>query len=156
MPQAAPEAIASSRRRRRYSRLLLKISGEAFCRPDGQGLDMDEVFTIARQIKSVRDKGIELAVVVGGGNFLRGASLAQRGVERATADYVGMLATVMNGLVLQDAQVIEQPVPGARLSRREVRWDAAPDLVAESAGRDRELDRQLAHAFLVPLHSLGR
>ncbi|MFC1707371.1 UMP kinase [Planctomycetota bacterium] len=86
-----------------YARALLKISGESLCKRDASGLDMDEVFNIARQIKSVRDHGCELAVVVGGGNFLRGAALAQRGVQRATADYVGMLATVMNALVLQDA-----------------------------------------------------
>ncbi len=64
---------------------------------------MDSVYEVARQIKSVRKSGVELAVVVGGGNFLRGASLAQRGVQRATADYMGMLATTLNALALQDA-----------------------------------------------------
>jgi len=86
-----------------YNRVLLKISGEGFCKPGGFGLDPDEVRTIARQIQEVADTGCQLAVVVGGGNFLRGALFSQKAnVRRATADYMGMVATVLNGLALQD------------------------------------------------------
>jgi len=87
-----------------YKRVLLKISGEGFCKPGGFGLDPDEVRTIARQIQEVADTGCQLAVVVGGGNFLRGALFSREAnVRRATADYMGMVATVLNGLALQDS-----------------------------------------------------
>jgi uridylate kinase len=87
-----------------YKRVLLKVSGEAFCKPGQFGLDPEEVRTIARQAQEVRDRGCELAVVVGGGNFLRGVAFArQADVRRATADYMGMVATVLNALALQDA-----------------------------------------------------
>src|SRR5438477_4957711 len=89
-------------RRPSYKRVLLKVSGDGFCREEGRGLEMDEVAVIARQIKTVRDHGIQCAVVVGGGNILRGAQISQKGVQRATGDYMGMLATVINGLALQD------------------------------------------------------
>jgi uridylate kinase len=89
-------------RRAPYKRVLLKVSGDGFCREEGRGLEMDEVFTIARQIKTVREHGVACAVVVGGGNILRGAQISQKGVQRATGDYMGMLATVINALALQD------------------------------------------------------
>jgi len=84
-----------------YSRVLLKLSGEAF--GGGRvGLDLDVVADIARQIADVVRSGVQVAVVVGGGNFFRGAEIAQRGMDRARADYMGMLGTVMNCLALQD------------------------------------------------------
>ncbi len=87
-----------------YKRVLLKISGEGFCKPGQFGLDPVEVKTIARQAKAVVDRGCQLAVVVGGGNFLRGVTFArQADVRRATADYMGMVATVLNALALQDS-----------------------------------------------------
>jgi uridylate kinase len=89
-------------RRAPYRRVLLKVSGDGFCREEGRGLEMDEVYVIARQIKTVRDHGVQCAVVVGGGNILRGAQISQKGVQRATGDYMGMLATVINALALQD------------------------------------------------------
>jgi uridylate kinase len=86
-----------------YKRVLLKVSGEGFCKPSAFGLDPEEVRTIARQIKEVVENGCELAIVVGGGNFLRGYQFAQTGgATRATADYMGMVATVINALALQD------------------------------------------------------
>jgi len=86
-----------------YSRILLKVSGEGFCKPGKFGIDPAEVQTIARQAKEVADAGCEVAIVVGGGNFLRGVSFAQEaGIQRATADYMGMVATVINALALQD------------------------------------------------------
>ena len=86
-----------------YKRVLLKVSGEGFCKPGGSGMDPEEVRTIARQVREVAATGCELAIVVGGGNFLRGAGFSREAnVKRATADYMGMVATVINGLALQD------------------------------------------------------
>jgi uridylate kinase len=84
----------------KYKRIMLKVSGEALQGDKGFGLDPAVVEAIAREIKAARQHGIQVAVVVGGGNYFRGAS-AWKGLERATADYVGMLATVMNALCLQ-------------------------------------------------------
>jgi uridylate kinase len=89
-----------------YSRVLLKVSGEALMGPAAFGIDPATVREIATQIKATSDLGLEVAVVVGGGNFWRGATASQTGMDRATADYAGMLATVISGLALQDA--IEQ------------------------------------------------
>jgi uridylate kinase len=87
-----------------YQRILLKVSGEAFAdRSTGRGLDPDSVHTIARQIAAVSRLGVETAVVVGGGNILRGAKVAGMGTLRASADYMGMLGTVINALALSDA-----------------------------------------------------
>jgi uridylate kinase len=84
-----------------YHRVLLKLSGEVF--GGGQvGLDLDVINAIAAEIAEVARSGVEVAIVVGGGNFFRGAELQQRGMERARADYMGMLGTVMNCLALQD------------------------------------------------------
>ena len=86
-----------------YKRVLLKISGEGFCKPGAGGLDPEEVRTVARQVKEVVQTGCELAIVVGGGNFLRGVQFSQvANIKRATADYMGMVATVLNALALQD------------------------------------------------------
>jgi uridylate kinase len=94
-------AASSSSAARRYDRVVLKLSGEVF--GGGQvGVDPDVVATIARQIADVVRSGVQVAVVVGGGNFFRGAELSQRGMDRARADYMGMLGTVMNCLALQD------------------------------------------------------
>ena len=86
-----------------YKRVLLKVSGEGFCKPGGFGLDPEEVRTIARQVKEVVESGCQLAIVVGGGNYLRGLQFAKAAdIKRATADYMGMVATVINALALQD------------------------------------------------------
>jgi uridylate kinase len=87
----------------RYQRILLKLSGEALGAPQGYGIDAPTVRRIAGEIKRVHTLGVQVAVVVGGGNMWRGADAAATGIDRATADYVGMLATVMNSLVMQDA-----------------------------------------------------
>lgn len=87
-----------------YQRVLLKLSGEAFAdRETGRGLDPDSVHAIARQVARVSRLGVETAVVVGGGNILRGAKVAASGTLRASADYMGMLGTVINALALSDA-----------------------------------------------------
>jgi uridylate kinase len=85
-----------------YSRVLLKLSGEAFAGGGALGVDPDVVQAIARQIAGVVRSGVEVAVVIGGGNFFRGAQLNERGMDRSRADYMGMLGTVMNCLALQD------------------------------------------------------
>jgi len=85
-----------------YRRVLLKLSGEVFGGEKGIGVDPDVVADVAEQIADVVQSGVEIAIVVGGGNYFRGAELQQRGMERARADYMGMLGTVMNCLALQD------------------------------------------------------
>ena len=85
-----------------YKRILLKLSGEALG-PHGYGIDAETVRHIAGEVKRVYDLGVEVAMVIGGGNMWRGADAASPGIDRSTADYVGMLATVMNSLVMQDA-----------------------------------------------------
>ena len=87
----------------KYKRVVLKLSGEALAGEKGFGIDPNVVNSIARQIKEVLDCGLEIAVVNGGGNIWRGLSGANKGMDRATADYMGMLATVINSLALQDA-----------------------------------------------------
>ena len=87
----------------KYHRILLKLGGEALCSSRGYGIDAEMVRRIAAEVKRVHDLGVEVAVVIGGGNMWRGADAAATGIDRATADYVGMLATVMNSLVMQDA-----------------------------------------------------
>jgi uridylate kinase len=87
----------------KYERILLKLSGEALLGRADFGIDPDVVTAIAREIVTIQRWGVSVAVVVGGGNIFRGAAAASRGMDRATADYMGMLATVMNGLALQDA-----------------------------------------------------
>ncbi|GAC1521396.1 MAG: UMP kinase [Ktedonobacteraceae bacterium] len=86
-----------------YQRILLKLSGEALCPRKGFGIDAETVRRIAGEIKRVHDLGAQIAVVIGGGNIWRGADAAATGIDRATADYMGMLATVMNALAMQDA-----------------------------------------------------
>jgi len=85
-----------------YRRVVLKLSGEALAGTSGFGVDLDVVHMISEQVKRVRALGVEVAVVVGGGNIWRGAPASHRGMDRATADYMGMLATVINALALQD------------------------------------------------------
>jgi uridylate kinase len=88
----------------KYRRILLKLSGEAFqSRRRGDSLDLDVLCSIARQIKKVRAMGVEVAIVVGGGNVFRGLPGEARGIDRTTGDYMGMLATVINSLALQSA-----------------------------------------------------
>ncbi|MFM1758053.1 MAG: hypothetical protein RL193_630 [Actinomycetota bacterium] len=85
-----------------YGRVLLKLSGEVFGGEKGIGVDPDVVQAIAKQIADVVKSGTQVAIVVGGGNYFRGAELQTRGMERSRADYMGMLGTVMNCLALQD------------------------------------------------------
>jgi uridylate kinase len=86
-----------------YSRIVLKLSGESFQGSQGFGIDHETVHAIAHEVKEVYDLGVRMAIIVGGGNIFRGARQKSLSIDRATGDYMGMLATVINGLALQDA-----------------------------------------------------
>lgn len=86
-----------------YKRIVLKVSGESLSGPNGYGIEAATILSIAEQVKEVVELGVEVAIVCGGGNIWRGIAGSEKGIDRATADYMGMLATVMNSLALQDA-----------------------------------------------------
>lgn len=88
---------------KKYTRILLKLSGESLAGQDGFGIDPQQAEYIASRVQEVTDLDVDVAIVIGGGNLWRGRSGLQRGMDRATADYMGMLATVMNALALMDA-----------------------------------------------------
>src|SRR5207237_1984825 len=97
--------VATNDLRPKYKRVVLKLSGEGFGYSGKSGISIDETLNIARQAKRVLQRGVQLAIVVGAGNNLRGAQFSAGGevIKEATAHYMGMLATVLNGLALQDA-----------------------------------------------------
>ncbi len=101
MPQSS--APASSGKALRFRRVLLKISGEALMGKGQYGIDNDTVRRVASEVKEAKELGVELSLVIGGGNIFRGMSTAAQGMERASADYMGMLATVMKALAVQNA-----------------------------------------------------
>ncbi len=86
----------------KYKRVLLKLSGEALAGEGRYGIDLKAIKKIAQEIKEVNDLGVEVAIVIGGGNFFRATAVSARGMERTSADYIGMLATLINGLALRD------------------------------------------------------
>jgi len=86
-----------------YTRIVLKLSGESFQGSQGFGIDAETVHNIAREVKEVNDLGVQMAIIVGGGNIFRGTRQKSLSIDRATGDYMGMLSTVINGLALQDA-----------------------------------------------------
>lgn len=94
---------ASNKRGEPYKRILLKLSGEALAGQAGYGIDTEVLNVLAAEIKEINDRGIQIGVVLGGGNIFRGIKGATQGMDRASADYMGMLATVLNCLALQDA-----------------------------------------------------
>ena len=87
----------------KYNRILLKLSGEALLGKNSYGIDNDRLVVYAEEIKEIHKQGVEIAIVVGGGNIFRGLSGSKDGIDRVQADYMGMLATVINGLALQNA-----------------------------------------------------
>jgi uridylate kinase len=95
--------INASQSHIRYPRIMLKFSGEALARGQEHGIEQSMLAHIASEVRKVYERGIEVAIVLGGGNIIRGAATAETGVDRAQADYMGMLATVINSLALQDA-----------------------------------------------------
>ena len=103
MPEAATATTTPAATGARHKRVLLKLSGEAFCKAGGFGIDAQELNIIANEIKGATTAGAQIAVVVGGGNIIRGAELARSGdIQQATADYMGMLGTVMNAAALKE------------------------------------------------------
>ena len=112
-------------------RVLLKLSGEALMGSQRAGVDMEKVREVGRQVAQLREAGIQVAIVVGGGNFLRGATQAELGMDRATGDYMGMLATILNALPLQDG--LEQAgVPARVMSALPVHEVAEPYVRAKA------------------------
>jgi uridylate kinase len=103
MDEVAPSGATGASRPLRYRRVLLKISGEALMGDQGYGLHPPTVQRIAREVLSVQEMGVEICMVIGGGNIFRGLQGSAQGMERTTADYMGMLATVMNALAMQAA-----------------------------------------------------
>lgn len=113
----------------RFKRIMLKVGGESLIGEREYGIDPQAAMTVAKQIKDVKDLGVDVAVVIGGGNIFRGIAGSKNGIDRATADYMGMLATVMNALALQDAlekigvdtrvqSALEMPAVAERFIRR--------------------------------------
>jgi uridylate kinase len=119
-PEPAPASGAT-----RYRRILLKISGEALAGPAGYGIDPAVLAGFAGELKDVHELGCELALVIGGGNIFRGLAASAHGIDRATGDYMGMLATIINALALQDA-LEKLGVPTRVLSAIEMREVAEP------------------------------
>src|SRR6476620_4120402 len=100
---AASSGSTSKKRSEPYKRILLKLSGEALAGQAGYGIDTDVLKVLAAEIKDIQSKGVQIGIVIGGGNIFRGIKGATKGMDRASADYMGMLATVLNCLALQDA-----------------------------------------------------
>ena len=109
-----------------FKSILLKLSGEAFGGAKGQGIDPDFLRYISQEIKKVYDEGVQIAVVVGGGNIFRGIEGKDIGIDRATGDYMGMLATLINSLALQNALENIAKIPTRVLSALEIRAVAEP------------------------------
>src|SRR4051812_48341637 len=100
---ADPQPEANAPAQPAYGRILLKLSGEALMGNDSFGINREMIDRLVSEVKEVSDLGVEVGVVIGGGNIFRGVSQGAAGMDRATADYMGMLATVINALALQDA-----------------------------------------------------
>jgi uridylate kinase len=126
-------------KRPKYKRILLKLSGEALGGSKGVGIDPESVRSMAQQIKEVRDLGVQVVLVIGGGNIYRGLSGSAGGIERATGDYMGMLATVINSLALQDA--LEKLGVGTRVQTAITMHQVAEPFIRRRAQRHLEKGR---------------
>jgi uridylate kinase len=122
-----------------FARILLKLSGEALMGDLPYGADRERIAAIARQVKTVADRGVEIAIVVGGGNIYRGLKGAAEGMDRATGDYMGMLATVLNALALQDA--LERAGAVTRVQSAITISEVAEPYIRRRAMRHLEKDR---------------
>ncbi|NOR15363.1 MAG: UMP kinase [Candidatus Aminicenantes bacterium] len=111
----------------KYKRVLLKLSGESLLGDLPYGIDLDSTRSIALEIKEVHDLGVEIAIMIGGGNIFRGIHGSESGMDRASADYMGLLATIMNGIALQDA-LEKEKVLTRQVSAIEVKAVAEPFL----------------------------
>jgi uridylate kinase len=123
----------------KFSRILLKLSGEALGGETGQGISAEAVQSMAEQICEVRELGVQVVVVVGGGNIFRGLTGSKRGIERATGDYMGMLATIINSLALQDA--LEKLGAPTRVQSAIAMSQIAESFIRRRAVRHLEKDR---------------
>jgi uridylate kinase len=128
----------------KYKRVLLKMSGEALLGDRKFGISPDYVRYLAEEIQKVHDLGIEIAIVIGGGNFMRGAAVAEHGIERATADYMGMLAMVINALALQS--VLEARGVATRVQSALTIQDVAEPYIRRKAIRHLEKGRVVIFA----------
>jgi uridylate kinase len=128
----------------KYKRVLLKVSGEALMGARGFGHDYNVIKSIAEDIKEVRDLGVQVCIVVGGGNIYRGAEASQQGMERAAADYIGMLATVINALVVQNT--MEQIGVYTRVLSAIPMTSVCESYVRRKADRHMEKDRVVIFA----------
>jgi uridylate kinase len=122
-----------------YRRILLKLSGEALLGEEDYGIDPNMILRIAAEISEVNRAGVQVTVVIGGGNIFRGAGLAQSGIDRVTGDHMGMLATVMNALALQDA--LESIGADARVMSAVSVHDVCEDYIRRRAVRHLEKGR---------------
>jgi len=122
-----------------YRRILLKLSGEALLGNEDYGIDPDMILRIAKEIAEVSRAGVEVTIVIGGGNIFRGAGLAESGIDRVTGDHMGMLATVMNALALQDA--LESIGTNARVMSAVSVHDVCEDYIRRRAIRHLEKGR---------------
>lgn len=127
-----------------YRRILLKLSGEALMGDEAFGIDPPVADQVAREIADVKALGVQTAVVIGGGNFFRGLAASDRGLDRATADYMGMLATVINGMALSDA-LDRQGIETRLVTAIEMREVAEP-FIRRRAIRHLEKDRVVVFA----------
>ena len=117
-----------------FGRVLLKLSGEALMGERDYGQDPGRITAIAKALATVHDQGVQVAIVVGGGNILRGTQEAARGMDRATADYAGMLATVLNALAISGrARAARRPHARAVGHQRRRRWPSRTSAAARSA-----------------------
>jgi len=128
----------------KYKRVLLKLSGESLGGDSGSGIDFPALTKIAKQIKRIRELGVSVAIVVGGGNIWRGAKAETNGMDRATADYAGMLATVINALALQD--VLEKEGVNTRTQSAIVIAQVAEPYIRRRAIRHMEKGRVVIFA----------
>jgi uridylate kinase len=122
-----------------YQRILLKLSGEALLGDEDYGIDPVIIGRIAREVLEVRKTGVQVAIVIGGGNIFRGAGLAQSGIDRVTGDHMGMLATLMNSLALQDS--LERVGADARVMSAISVHDVSEDYIRRRATRHLEKGR---------------
>src|SRR5579872_4734228 len=127
-----------------YSRIVLKLSGESLQGPHGAGIDAETVARVAAELKEINDIGVQVAIMVGGGNIFRGTRQKSLSIDRATADHMGMLATVINGLALQDA--LEKQGVHTRLQSAIEMHQVAEPFIRRRAARHLEKGRVVIFA----------
>ncbi|MDH5543853.1 MAG: UMP kinase [Nitrospinota bacterium] len=130
--------------RLRFKRILIKLSGESLAGKSGEGLDYDAIRGIAEELKEIKEMGAEIAIVIGGGNILRGTQAAKAGIDRVQADYMGMLGTVINGLALQSS--LEQIGVETRMQTAVTMSQVAEPFVRRKAIRHLEKGRIIIFA----------